>query len=100
MDQEGTSSASCSPSRSSRASASAIACRYSASTRYWAGCSNRKAHSHRVADGTLDPGAGDALGLGDLGGEGGAVVRVAGQGPGAEDELAARGHGVGGDDRD
>src|SRR3712207_5933705 len=50
--------------------------------------------------GALDPDAGEALGLGDLGGEGVPVVGVARQGPGAEDELAAWGLGVGGGDRE
>src|SRR5215213_9515583 len=38
MDQDGTSSETCPVRRSSRVSASAIARRYSASTRWWAGC--------------------------------------------------------------
>ena len=50
--------------------------------------------------GALDLDAGDPLGLGDLGGQGVAVIGVAGQGAGAEDELAARCGGVGGGDRD
>src|SRR3712207_1923566 len=50
--------------------------------------------------GTLDFDAGDAFGLGDLDGQGVAVIGVAGKGAGAEDELPARPHGVGGGDRD
>src|SRR3712207_5685130 len=41
--------------------------------------------------GALDPDAGEALGPGDLRGQGAAVVGVARQGAGAEDELPAGG---------
>ena len=50
--------------------------------------------------GALDCDAGDRLGLGDLGGQGVAVIGVARQGAGAEDELATGVRGVGGGDRD
>jgi hypothetical protein len=50
--------------------------------------------------GPLNPDAGQALGMGDLLGEGVAVIEVARQGAGAEAELAARCEGVGGGKRD
>ena len=50
--------------------------------------------------GALDFDAGDVLGLGDLGGQGMAVIGVAWQGAGAEHELATGCDGVGGGDRD
>src|SRR5690606_29085602 len=45
--------------------------------------------------GALDFDAGDALGLGDLGGKGVAIIGVARQASGAEHELPAGGEGIG-----
>src|SRR5918997_620282 len=50
--------------------------------------------------GALDLDAGDALGLGDLGGQGVAIIGVAGQGAGAENELPAGRGRVGGGEGD